>query len=319
MVEKLNPNILIKNPQRKLHTKASEEYLDVEFIYPEGSWKGWVPVEYRRTGLSLKSKEEEYEYLNKLYDLMKPENKKDWLKDQEKFWQTKKNASVTKSFFDCLAEGGWKCVRCQLPPNPNWARRIQDLKEDGYTIATDTKRYCSHCGSNQTHLILLPIERGEAKGNGYETWSQTLRKRIITTLEGFDVYENVKSTHCLPDHKFPEIRWDSDTKDINREDMTTDEIKKKFQLLTNQRNQQKREVCRKCFQTGKRPYPFGIKYYYKGNENWDTKFPTKGKNAEKGCEGCGWYDLQMWRESLMKDLNKGSSHKKCFFLKWKKG
>ena len=86
-------------------------------------------------------------------------------------------------------------------------------------------------------------------------------------------------------------------------DMTDAEIRQKFQLLDNQRNQQKREVCRKCAQEGIRGTIYGIKYYYKGTEKWDSSIPTLGKEAEKGCEGCPWYDIELWREKLNELLN----------------
>ena len=113
-----------------------------------------------------------------------------------------------------------------------------------------------------------------------------------------DIYENAVFQHCLPDHKFPEIRWDDKTKAENPDTMTDEEIRQKFQLLTNQRNQQKWEVCRTCFQTGKRGYPFGIPYYYARTEDWDPAVPAKGKAAECGCVGCGWYDFVAWRDAL---------------------
>lgn len=165
-------------------------------------------------------------------------------KNQEKYWaEEKSGATTTKGFFDSLAKGGWQCVECTLPKNPNWARRIQDLKEFGYTLSTDTKRYCPNCKANKTHLILLPIERGVIRGNGYETWSPALRRRIIKVLGSIDVYEDTVSSHCLPDHKFSEIRWDEETKGENPDSMTDDEIRNKFQLLTNQRNQQKEKYA----------------------------------------------------------------------------
>lgn len=302
----LNANITIVHPERIKHAKASEEYLHVRFAYGQQVWDGWVPVEYRRTGVSLKTDDEVFDHLNAVYDQMRPERLPSWLKAQQAFWQQKPRATTTKSFFDSLCRGGWQCVECTLPKNPNWARRIQDLKEFGYTLATDTNRYCPHCQSAKTHLLLLPIERGLLKGNGYETWSPALRKRIIAVLNSVDVYENVASPHCLPDHKFSEIRWDEDTKAENPDTMTDAEIRKKFQLLTNQRNQQKREVCRACFQTGKRGYPFGIQFYYAGSEDWDPSIPAKGKDAERGCYGCGWYDFAAWREALRQSIEKAA-------------
>ena len=144
--------------------------------------------------------------------------------------------------------------------------------------------------------------RGGNEGNGYETWTPALRKRIIKVLGSIDVYEDTFSPHCLPDHKFSEIRWDDETKGENPDAMADEEIRQKFQLLTNQRNQQKREVCRTCFQTGKRGYPFGIKYYYAGTEDWDPHIPVKGKQAEYGCVGCGWYDIAEWRKQVLSKL-----------------
>lgn len=303
----LNKNIKIVEPERKKHSKASEEYLHVRFTYGDRAWDGWVPVEYRRTGVSLKTEDEVAEHLNAVYEQMRPERLKEWKKKQTEFWDEKFRAETTKAFYDSLIKGGWQCVECTLPKNPNWARRIQYLKEFGYTLATDTNRYCPKCGENKTHIILLPIERGGLAGNGYETWSPALRKRIIRVLGGVDVYEAAVSAHCLPDHKFPEIRWDEETKGENPDTMSDEEIKKKFQLLTNQRNQQKREVCRTCFQTKKRAYPFGIKFFYCGGEEWDESIPAKGKDAERGCVGCGWYDMAAWRKALTEKLKEKST------------
>lgn len=297
----LNPDIKIID--KKTHTKASEEYMNVEYYYPNGLvWKGWIPIVYRRTGLFLSTENEIIDYLNDLYPQLNPLKHEKWVKEQELFWSEKPNADVTKSFFDALSNCKWTCVNCGLPQNPNWARRIQDLKEFGYTIATDTNRFCSKCGENKTHLILLPIKRLSMEGNGYETWSPQLRKRIIKVLGGIDVYEGTYNANCLPDHKFSEIRWDENTKEENPDDMSDEEIKEKFQLLTNQRNQQKREICRNCFQTNKRGIIYGIPYYYEGNEDWNPNIPKTGKEAEKGCIGCPWYDIQKWRGHLLDKL-----------------
>ncbi|MDG6143160.1 hypothetical protein NGA84_07350 [Lactococcus formosensis] len=304
MIKALNKNITINSQELKTHSKASEKYVDVTFNTKYGIWSGWVPVEYRRTGVSLNTDDEISEYLLETYNIMDSLNPGDWQKSETRFWnEEKKGATVTRGFFDVLAQGGWKCREHELPSNPNFARRIQDLKEMGYTLATDTKKYCSHCKKNTTQLILLPIPRISIAGNGYETWSKSLRERILRVLNNFDVYEGKVGTHLLPDHKFSEIRWDSETKGENPDTMTDEEIRNKFQLMTNQRNQQKREACRICFQTRKRQYPFGIEYFYSGTENWDSNIPEKGQQAESGCIGCGWYDLNKWREEVINKLS----------------
>lgn len=86
-------------------------------------------------------------------------------------------------------------------------------------------------------------------------------------------------------------------------EMSDEDVIKKFQLLDNQRNQQKREVCRSCFQTGKRGIIYGIPFFYNGNEDWDKRIPMIGKQAEHGCIGCAWYDIERWRRELLKILN----------------
>lgn len=284
---------------RRSHSKASERYVDVTFDYDSGTvWNGSIPIEYRRTGTNLTEDEEVNSYIEQIYDYCNPSRYEQWMQEQQNFWADKTKAEVTKSFFDALTTFKWTCVNCQLPSNPNWARRIQDLKEMGYTIATDTAKYCAVCTKKKTHLILIPVLRGGI--SGYETWSPALRKKIIRLLKSYDAFEGKggNKDNLLPDHKFPEIRWGNDTKRDSLENLKDHEIQEQFQLLSNQRNQQKREVCRQCYQTDKRGYPFGIKYYYQGVEVWDSNIPKIGKAAEAGCVGCGWYDLEEWRKSL---------------------
>jgi hypothetical protein len=282
------------------HSKASEKYIDVIFKYSNGfSYEISVPIEYRRTGTEI-DEDGIDEYLEKIYNEVNSSNWGKWKAEQEIFWSTEKpGATVTRSFFDILSKKfNWCCATCDLPANPNFARRIQDLKEYGYTLATNTKRHCPKCKKNTTQLILLPIRRGGV--TGYETWSPAIRNKIIDVLKSFDAFEAKigRKEGLLPDHKFPEIRWDSETRRDSLEHLTEKDIKEDFQLLSNQRNQQKREVCRTCFQTGNRGVIYGIPFFYKGTSKWSSTIPKIGKSAEAGCIGCGWYDINQWREKL---------------------
>ena len=287
----------------RFHTKASEKYIDAIFVYEKAPvYECSIPIEYRRTGTEISDLEID-NYLKEVYEKIDPKNWEGWINDQNDFWNTKPNAGITKGFFDVLANKfEWCCVSCKLPQNPNWARRVQDLKEFGYTISTDIKKYCNKCKKNTTQLILIPLPRGGV--TGYETWSKELRNHIIILLKAYDVFEAriTKREGLLPDHKFPEIRWDENTKRISLENLTDEEIKSDFQLMTNQRNQQKREICRYCYQTGERGIIYGIPYFYRGDYNWDHKIPKRGKEAEKGCVGCAWYDIERWRQELIKRL-----------------
>lgn len=296
----LNSNIELL-PGRKHNTKASESYVQVVFNYPDipTKWEGWVPVEYRRTGVSIPESDTEAleNHLNSVYDQMHPSKFDAWKADQDKYWASSRSTE-TKEIFYTLADGKWHCRNCDIS-NANFARRIQDLKEFGYTISTQLGYQCPVCKKpRNTGLQLLPISRVQLAGNGYETWSAALRSRIISVLGGIDVYENTPNKNCLPDHKFSEIRWDDNTKSENPDSMTDEEIRAKFQLLSNQRNQQKREVCRNCFQTGNRGTIYGISFFYEGGPTWDISIPQKGKAAEEGCKGCPWYDISRWRNEL---------------------
>lgn len=148
---------------------------------------------------------------------------------------------------------------------------------------------------------MIPLKRGGI--TGYETWSPQLLKRILKVLDNYDSFEAKQIQNgLLPDHKFPEIRWDEDTQRSSLEELTDEEIRHDFQLLNNQRNQQKREVCRSCAQTGQRGLIYGINFFYKGTNFWDTSIIEKGKEAEKGCVGCPWYDIEIWRAELLQKL-----------------
>ena len=41
----------------------------------------------------------------------------------------------------------------------------------------------------------------------------------------------------------------------------------------------------------------GISFWYVGGVDWPVS-ATHGPEAETGCNGCGWYDFQAWREAL---------------------
>lgn len=277
------------------HGKASESYVEVTFIQDNGfKWESVVPYINRRAGLFLESEEELVAYLKSIKPYFQKSTMENWKKVERKKWKDS-NADVTKEFFFALLT--FKPVT-KFPTNNNPQRRIQDIKDAGYTIAT-----IPNYEGRKPARILLPIPK--VSEMGYETFTPQFKARVIRLLHGINAYESKATTPkgLIPDHKFSEVRWDKDTKGENPMDMTDEEVIRKFQLLDNQRNQQKREVCRNCFQTGKRGVIYGIPFFYKGDENWDDSYPNIGKEAEKGCEGCAWYDIERWRSEIIKCAN----------------
>ena len=279
------------------NNKASEVYVKTKFIQTNGfTWDTYVPFVDRRAGLDIKTEEELADYLKSLKSYFTPEAMENWKKTELERGLI--GGDVTPLFFEVLLSFKEEFER--FPTNPNSARRIQDIKDAGYTIASVNRPN----GLKGYNRILLPIPLHTEMG--YETFTPQFKARVIRLLSERNAFEaRVTAKKALiPDHKFSEVRWDDETKAENSMDMTDDEIVQKFQLLDNQRNQQKREICRRCFQEKIRGTIYGIKYFYKGTERWDPAIPEKGKAAEKGCEGCPWYDIEKWRTMLNEELNK---------------
>lgn len=280
------------------HGKASEAYVEVCFRQEDGfEWHTFVPYQNRRQGMQLRSEVELAAYLKSIKRFFAKDAIEQWIKKEKARWMGSK-AAVTKGFFESMLT--LKPVT-EFPESNNPARRIQDIKDAGYTVATLTKFQ-----GGKTARVLLPLPL--ASEMGYETFTPQFKARVIRLLKGINAYEAKPTPKAglIPDHKFAEVRWDSQTKGENLMSMSDDEVVAKFQLLDNQRNQQKREVCRRCFQEGVRGVIYGIPYFYEGNEIWAPDIPMTGKEAEAGCIGCGWYDIEEWRRRLIEKLNSES-------------
>ena len=298
------------------NSKVSEYYVRTRFVQNDGfTWTTIIPYVYRRTGLELRTEKEIAVYLKSVKKFFTKEWIKSWKekeerecladienkkrKNEDKVSRGKKaNDIVTPYFLLSLLTLEETCGD-KLPINRNPQRRLQELKDRGYTIPI------VQYGREKTTSTLLPFPKYEEMG--YEKgFTKQFKARVIRLLKQRNAFEAkiTPAKSLIPDHKFSEIRWDEDTKTENPIGMSDTEIIQKFQLLDNQRNQQKREVCRKCFQKGIRGTIYGIIFFYKGNGNWDSNIPTKGKEAEKGCLGCPWYDIELWRKMLNKHINK---------------
>lgn len=297
------------------NSKASEYYVRTKFIQDDGfEWTTIIPYEYRRTGLKLETEKEVADYLKSVKKYFTKKWITEWQctekklceediakkeqKNKDKIARGKKATAIVTPYFLAALLSLKEVDGKDLPENRNPQRRLQDLKDSGYTISI------VQYGQEKTTSTLVPFPKNESMG--YETFTPQFKARVIRLLKEWNAFEAKKTNKksLIPDHKFSEVRWDDDTKGENPMTMTDDEIIDKFQLLDNQRNQQKREVCRKCFQEGIRGKIYGIDYFYKGNEKWDKRIPEKGKKAEKGCIGCPWYDIEKWRQMLNKEIEK---------------
>lgn len=172
----------------------------------------------------------------------------------------------------------------------------------GLVIETES-RYCNICGKKIKHDRWT----GETKeSNAAANIPKALRKQILTFYKYTDVIEQRKRQEheLIIDHRFPMERWEG-SEPTHPISMSDDEMKKKFQLLKQDRsgnhNLLKSRSCENCIKTRKRGTPLGIKFWYEGTEDWTCEH-DKGTEAEKGCIGCGWYNFEAWRNALNQKL-----------------
>lgn len=166
------------------HGKASECYVEVTFTQDDGfSWETIVPYVNRRAGLFIETEEELVAYLKSIKPFFQKEAMEEWRTKERKSWENSK-ADITKEFFFALLT--FKPVT-DFPPNDNPARRIQDIKDAGYTVAT-----IHHYNGRKSARILLPIPK--ASEMGYETFSPQFKARVIRLLNGINAYESKATT-----------------------------------------------------------------------------------------------------------------------------
>ena len=128
-------------------------------------------------------------------------------------------------------------------------------------------------------------------------------ERAVSLLRGRDVVELTERppNQLTVDHKVPQMRWSPEEakKQTDYSGMSDDEIQDRFQLLKKSNgsvshNLLKSRSCERCYRTGQRGAPFGIKFFYSG----DGKWAPSDKQDPSGCIGCGWYDFDKWRQAL---------------------
>ncbi len=283
--------------------KTSDVFMEVEFEYGSQTWKGLLPKFLKFQGLDL-SEEDFYNSVEESYDKLDPANRQKWITESDAKWSVSQKQTQTYKVLKALYSGNWECRVCGPVPaeNPQPAARLGALKKQGYIIGSK-RRQCSSCSKKTMHDILVMLPKIQSKfedGNELRApMSENLKERIKKVLGKAEVCFNVKRTsvELVVDHKFPSQRWVT-KESANPDDMLEEDIRKKFQLLSNQTNMWKSRYCDTCVKTGKRGNFMGIKWYYQGDENWNGTT----ENDENGCVGCPWYDLELWKKKLGEKL-----------------
>lgn len=288
-----------------LVSKTSDKFHEVRFVYEKNKvWTGCVPNTYKELSLEL-SYEEVCANLDKWYEELRYENRPELAKLAIKKWGSPApdQTETGKVFLNLLqGNGEWVCRTCGTGKiNDQPAARIRDIKKRGYVIATKT-RSCSTCNSRtyQDILILLTIN-AQRRQEYRQPIDEATKARIISVLGYKDAVFDVIRTarEFVIDHKFPSQRWNC-VESKNHSNMSEQEIRNKFQLITNQTNMLKSRFCDDCVKTENRATFMGISWYHTGGSKW--KGEAMGNEA--GCKGCPWYDIDLWRTKAAEKLSK---------------
>ena len=286
--------------------KMQDIFLEVTFRYHTNIWNGAIPLFAKYQGVKVTlTKTDVYDWAGHCYAELDPGRCEVWQKEQNQFWEGK-NAYSTQTVFNALngkdVATKWLCRICGPVPkvNPQSAARIKKLKQYGYCVATK-RQHCTNCGKDTHHDLLVRLSRQAANNEKRMAMPKSLEKRIKQLFFHKDAcFDNILSDRELViDHKFPSSRW-VQGEEVNDIKMTDREIMQKFQLLTNQINLQKERYCQRCVLKGVRGDFFGIVWYYDGDNIWRGN----SKADEKGCVGCCWYDIVLWKNKLTEHLNK---------------
>lgn len=218
------------------------------------------------------------------------------------------DGSLQKAYFQVLIDEQWHCRDCasrqigstQIAGGGGIQGLQRGTKSRPGIITEKKTAYCDVCGKATT----WDRWTGEfTNSNSASGLPKNLQKQILDYYEYTDsIEQRSRPKHELViDHRFPMERWGT-TEENNPSQMDPIEINRKFQLLkkdsSGNHNLLKSRACERCIATGKRGYPLGIKFYYEGDENWPADCPVRGRAAERGCIGCGWYDFETWRKAL---------------------
>lgn len=280
-----------------IHKKLKQKIVKTKFVQDDGfEFTTYVPYIDMNKGINNLDIKSIARYLRSIKKYFTQSWIESWKREQEMLWDTEySNREETKPFL--LLQLSLRLENDTLG-NANYASRLRDLRKIGYTITT------IHVKGEGYHRIMLPLPtHPESK---YEKVPKNITQTLARLKRCIEAYsgEKMDKDFLLADHKFPESRWDENTPEVNDSYMSETEILRKFQLLDNASNLRKKQMCESCAESGRRPSMYGISFFYRGSEKWDDSIPIRGQEAEKGCVGCPWYDIEEWKKELNKLLKK---------------
>ena len=215
-----------------------------------------------------------------------------------------KKCSKAYDDFQTMSDLLWHCSKCELKSSQ--AKTWQVWKnEKGIQLWQDDNwnyykiQLCENCWVKTYHRKIISTQILEAPKP--RSWiSNKVAKKVKDLYKNQEAFflRYFSSNQLEVDHKFPQIRWNSI--EDNNNDLSDEELRWKFILLSRSNNLWKSRQCEKCYKTGKRwNFPW-IYFWWKWNDSWDNQID---KHDEKGCIGCFWHDPYKWRNELNNKIN----------------
>ena len=153
---------------------------------------------------------------------------------------------------------------------------------------------CPNCGIKTVHRKLksteIVIENLKAR-TGIPAKVAKRAKELFGCVDEYSMRTEAAKVLEI-DHRTPQVRWT--TNEDDNSNLTDEQIKAKFMLLTSPNNLLKSRVCEECVKTNKRGKGYKeIEFWYVGDENYSDDI---------GCVGCFWHNPSKWRKELNKKI-----------------
>ena len=179
--------------------------------------------------------------------------------------------------------GNWTCSLHTTGSNQP-AAIFREVKKRGYEFEEVSPNrwaktmFCPVCGQETTHYKLvkaIPVFNRQVR----LSIDKKTRDRILKIFGNKDAFTGGTI---------------SSVAEIDPKELTEEEVRIHFQLLTREHNLLKDRACSACKKENIRPAFLGIPFWYSG-----------GAQYQNTCEGCGWCDGEKWRNELSKKILKG--------------
>ncbi len=210
----------------------------------------------------------------------------------------KKDSTQYKDF-ETMSDCKWHCSKCELLSGQAKTWQVW-RQEKGIQLDQDENGnyyknvFCNNCGIKTVHRKLKSTEIITENLKARTGIPPKIAKRAKELYGCVDEYSmRTEAANVLEiDHRVPQVRWTKNEDDNTN--LTDEQIKEKFMLLSRQNNLLKSRICEECARTNKRGKGYKeIEFWYVGDEDYTD---------EIGCVGCFWHNPSKWRKELNKTI-----------------